>query len=362
MSLALEKSDASLTVFGYGWDDSVIDSGVAETEEGLALEDFSYDLDYDFDSDFDWEALADDLNISLDLDGNIDLTQQEDLSQELSDLSQDEDAIYNYMVDHDPSEGVPARIRIIQLPDKLEYNDGDTIDFTGIIVAAYASLTTRTPFIMEGAEGPHQNQIPFEELRFPVTQVKFEGLQYYLVDSDISISGIESEITYFKNKLSYARPDGVSFRTHTLTGNARATFISNKYSGTPANGAILVASDSPDDCCEYRYNETDDPGDVWTLSLSKSYTYEGKTVYYHWHRNWLSFNLIDESPPEAFKAITWKAKYYSWDLIPAGLIAWVMMYGEAKSNGGQLTVPVQWSTDYQAEPYEDSFEIQSGKG
>ncbi len=35
--------------------------------------------------------------------------------------------------------------------------------------------------------------------------------------------------------------------------------------------------------------------------------------------------------------------------------AYVMLYGETKPT--ELTIPVQWQTDYRAEPYEASFEI-----
>ncbi len=197
MSLNLEKNKARLTVFGKGWNDVIIDSGEGETEEGIALEDFVdtlqydpsidlgydpsldpdydpsldpyYGLNYDFGSNFDWDAVAEDLEVSLDIDGNIDTDLIEELTEDIVNLAQDEDAIYNYMTSHDPSEGIPARIRVINPPDKLEYSEGEEIDFTGIVVAAYASLTTRTPFIMEGAAGPHQNQIPFDQLTFPVT-------------------------------------------------------------------------------------------------------------------------------------------------------------------------------------------------
>ncbi len=197
MSLNLAIDKARMTVWGEGWNDAAIDSGEGETEEGDVLEDYvnnldydpesdpdfdpfdipgydpdtglDYDLTYDFGENFNWDALAEDLDINLDIDGNIDVDQIETLTKAIADLANNEEAIYNYMTDHGDSTGIPARIRVTNPPDRLEYNDGDEIDFTGIVVCAYSSLTTRTPFIRSEWGGPRHNQIPFEELTFPVT-------------------------------------------------------------------------------------------------------------------------------------------------------------------------------------------------
>lgn len=55
-----------------------------------------------------------------------------------------------------------ASIEVTKSPNKVEYNDGDTIDFTGIEVTAYKE------------DNSVFGVIPFEELIFPVT-VASEG-------------------------------------------------------------------------------------------------------------------------------------------------------------------------------------------
>lgn len=68
------------------------------------------------------------------------------------------------------SEMVPSAIHIVIKPRKLEYEEGETLDFTGIHV-----------YLMDGnnhlftSEDYPTGEIPFEELMFPVTVVEGSG-------------------------------------------------------------------------------------------------------------------------------------------------------------------------------------------
>lgn len=52
---------------------------------------------------------------------------------------------------------LPSSIAVTTLPSKLSYNDGDAIDFTGLVVTAF------------DGNGESMGEVPFNELVFPVT-------------------------------------------------------------------------------------------------------------------------------------------------------------------------------------------------
>ena len=64
---------------------------------------------------------------------------------------------FNVVVYPSSPASIPASIRVITPPTKTTYEDGETIDFTGIEVKAYTE------------DGEEVESIPFEELIFPVT-------------------------------------------------------------------------------------------------------------------------------------------------------------------------------------------------
>ncbi len=353
MSLEVPKNEAMLTVFGYGWNDTVNDSGDGKTEDGLALEDFCYDLNYDFGDDFDWESLAQDLDISLDLDGDIDLSQQESLSQDLTNLADNEEAIYNYMTDHGDSSGIPARIRVTNPPDKLEYNDGDEIDFTGLVVCAYSSLTTRTPFIRQEWEGPRHNQIPFDELSFPVTVAEGSGDIRY---SNTEVIFVIAPIVMFSGFVYYRTNDYNPGETYEERWTGHGAFMSFISLHRDLNDICRInASSDPDAYIELYHEWPADYGKAserLTTRLNRSYTKDGKTVYYSYSG---AFSLpISAERAQQCVTDTWQRPYY----VSKADVAWAMIYGELSSESTTVTIPVQWQTEYWEEPYEASFEIQ----
>lgn len=71
----------------------------------------------------------------------------------------------NEVITHEDGDGtvtevVPSLISVTKRPDRLGYRIGDTIDYTGIVVHAYA------------ADGTDMGEIPFNELIFPEDKVR----------------------------------------------------------------------------------------------------------------------------------------------------------------------------------------------
>ncbi len=347
MSLNLEKNKARMTVMGYGWNDSVTDSGDGTTEDGLALEDFCDDLGYDFGDNFDWDSLAQDLDINLDLDGNIDLSQQESLSEDLANLADNEDAINSYLADNSLSTGVPARIRVINPPDKTVYEAGETIDYTGIVVAAYASLTTRAPFIMEGASGPHQNQIPFDELTFPVMTIGKSGQSEgelpkykWIPHGDCSPSGMLEEAactdvsedsegidrSYIKRRTTYGK-----WGVYRREGSEWYTYVFAAKYGTE-NIIYVIGS----------YEDKTGAGNDHTYSYL---TQRLKKQYFKYFI-YGEFGATPNFVPQGVQVLSSLTEVLDamWD-------------GKWEPEPETISIPVQWQTDYQIEPYEASVDI-----
>ena len=59
---------------------------------------------------------------------------------------------------------IPSAIRIETLPAQLLYTEGDTIDYSGIVVGAYDS------------QGNRMQEVPFSELFFPVNTAHSDGM------------------------------------------------------------------------------------------------------------------------------------------------------------------------------------------
>ncbi len=407
MSLTLEKNEAELTVFGFGWDDASIDSGEGETEEGSALEDFvndleydpetdtdfstddipgydpdnpgydpdtglPYDLTYDFGENFNWDALAENLNINLDLDGNIDVDQIENLTQEITNLAHNEEAIYNYMTDHVDSTGIPARIRVTNPPDKLEYNDGDEIDYSGIIVCAYSSLTTRTPFIRQEWDGPRHNQIPFSELTFPVAVAERSTgeimLPEYPKGGDvITITSIAKcrDMIYglFKKNGLKIRYESTYLEQKTEQGFDECD---TTYGDRMLHFYIGRAS--------YEHDEGFDNVTYVQVIITYLTVSIGDTIIAGTHcgRNFYwNINGHREGDEWVVTAVgPFLRSNYDADITFVGgryssyVITSTYSYSEYKACNLNIeevnssAIPVQWQTEYREEPYEASFEIQ----
>ncbi len=363
MSLNIERNKARMTVWGRGWNDEVIDSGEGYTEDGLALEDFSADLNYDFGTDFDWDSLAQDLDINLDIDGNIDLTQQESLSQDLTDLANNEDAIYGYMTDHGDSDGIPARIRVTNPPDTLEYSDGDEIDFTGLVVCAYTSLTTRTPFIRQEWDGPRHNQIPFEELSFPVTTVSAGDASETAEFPEYKNSGsitVESIVSGHAVLNSLMREGGISISVPADIQRKIDNFFDTSVYGMMWY-FISIWGIPTSDGVVMRFMKSPAPSIGSTRRLGRNdyaaYIREELVFYGTGNGPAAQVDRVERIDHTYYYSLMKRTTYVGHGFEPDVYYAFGTNVG-ASEGPGIVSVPVQWQTEYREEPYEASFEIQ----
>lgn len=108
--------------------------------------------------------------------------------------------------------GLPAYIRITQNPTKMDYTDGETMDYTGIVVHAYNS------------DGIDMGAVPFNELVFPVTEVE-------LMDSEWTDgNGINAKMIFYTQQ--WVRRENI--RTGVIT--EYSIYCCNEPLGTDING------------------------------------------------------------------------------------------------------------------------------
>ena len=92
-------------------------------------------------------------------------------SAKAGEVAFDDDSLFWFLLGRQKgaSGPMPAYIRITTPPTKTEYVDGDTIDFTGLVVTAYNE--DDTPFTDRGWTN---GDIPNNLLTFPVTVAHYE--------------------------------------------------------------------------------------------------------------------------------------------------------------------------------------------
>lgn len=228
-------------------------------------------------------------------------------------------------VHRDPETGeivetiIPASIRITTPPSKTTYNDGETINFTGMVVKAYKSSGD----VWTDSTHP-DGVIPNNELVFPVTTASGGGgLPSY--ESDGSIVG---------TKIKSVEMSGI-----TVIGQVEE--LDEKYSINPTghtvqiaivNGTYIVASSSPFDYCWFNKSKINGSGSRGFALSSQAFTLNGLTVHYK-TTSFPAYNIMENNhgiiPVNTVPGDHSFAEC-AWEMIHTGV-----QYGNQE-------VPVQW--------------------
>lgn len=149
----------------------------------------------------------------------------------------------------------PNAIHITKTPDKMDYSDGETIDYTGIQVMLYKSYN-------EGPDGANSvlfrddrygdSIIPFDELIFPNSTASIVSGDVSIVTSEIKTSGtIRIESISENSILGLARLLVNADPLHTFAQNSaynafwqQVNSLNSSYGGCAAVGHRLVAGAS----------------------------------------------------------------------------------------------------------------------
>lgn len=229
---------------------------------------------------------------------------------------------------------IPSSIRITTQPTTTEYYDGDTIDYTGMVVTKY------------DANGQSMGTVALSELILPVTQADVSKA------SKDSMSGPDGTVgqIYVIDASEAVAPNRVLITSgpfeSTVTGEVRfARLYRNTMDG---QGVGIFASDTPGNRLWYGPSASSS-GYYIQANLSAPYTYNGKTVYYSAAA---SYGYGDQSDTDFYVQMSGSRENYDRN---SGLNAWTMIYGELVK--GSQTIPVKWPRTGDGKVLETNFEI-----
>lgn len=239
---------------------------------------------------------------------------------------------------------VPSSIKITTPPTRLEYTDGDLIDFTELVVKAYKKATG-----LFTDESYPEGIIPHSELDFPVKVAD------YSAGSSESQSHVEgnlpqpipySEGASFSGITTYpsGRYDNVHWAAN-RTVRAFTTVNSNEdvtYCFASAEGPVTVTKTTL-----ISYPDAEELQRMVDKYNSASAIVNGETIYYATYVAPHSADTYSFSMP----TIRTNASFNSEDV-------YALLFGTQPGGDGMvLTVPVQWLSPYTGETFEDSFTI-----
>lgn len=232
----------------------------------------------------------------------------------------------------------PSSIVVTTPPTKTSYRDGETINYTGMVVKAYL----KTGGLWTDVSHP-SGTISNADLILPVTTADFSQAGNKHATSSIVSGDIPTASSV---KFATKNMPAVG-RTHTIQYSYSGLAIALKHDGSSSKLYILWASDSPGASVLYHVlNYWDDTGEYISNTYEQkatnhTYTYNDKTVYYGTVHSNFGYTVSDislEDSPEI-----------------SGEVAWTIVYGDIE--GGSQEIPVQWYRP-NGDRLETSFEIE----
>lgn len=211
-------------------------------------------------------------------------------------------------------------IQITTPPTKTTYQDGETIDFSGLVVHGYSST------------GRDMGVIPLNKLTISPTSATYDPTS---ASSSATSSLIDGSIGF--GGYSYRESENAQyFLRYTITESGADAYV-HWVSGNTLNvlGAATAAGEST--ALHVTYSQkTGQVEDQYTIKypINRSYTYGGKTVYYEVAGNIGAASSSVISPPITNPGAA-----------NDGEIAWTVIYGEITEKHSTQTITVSYTND-----------------
>lgn len=228
---------------------------------------------------------------------------------------------------------IPESIRITTLPTKVNYTNGETINYSGIVVHAYSSA------------GRDLGEVPFNELVFPVTQALASGEEW--TDGQ----GLNAKMLYFTPHYgAYLNPSTL------LPYNEYTNYLDSSLVGT-YNGHTAAYNDSsnPSTRLITRYNNRNYMATIaGSRKIGLACNYEDELIGGRIYRGWLGVSSSTaRAGDNAFEAVA------AYDDIITGVP--VSTVNPTTIDISTLhaiqTLPVQWPSADAGTTLETSFTI-----
>ena len=210
-------------------------------------------------------------------------------------------------------------IQITTPPAKTTYQDGETIDFSGLVVHGYSST------------GRDMGVIPLNKLSISPTTATYDPetasstVSSDLVDNDINCAGYR--YTKHEDVLSVneSTSSGADAYAMTINGNDLTTVIAAGASGVTSTELRITTS-----------KETGQIIDSVTsyAQLVSQYTHNDKTVYY-WVGAGIGQANIEVKQPQPS----------NWGSANAPQIAWTIVYGTVTTKHSVQTITISYTND-----------------
>lgn len=226
---------------------------------------------------------------------------------------------------------LPSSISVVTPPTITTYEDGATIDFSGMVVKGYL----KSGDLWTDSDHP-DGVIPISELTLPVTIADIDGVSGQTASSPI----VSGEIPCGPSGLVVYGPTGSTADTHyTISCDA---VLWEQY----ANNGVryFYASANPNAVCQMHFSLPDGQSEDYTAIMRHAYEYDGKTVYYGTGTYGVSNRIIKSVSPDATEI---------YNSNSPDSIAWTIIYGTI-TPGGQV-IPVQYMIGI--DTLESSFSI-----
>jgi hypothetical protein len=237
---------------------------------------------------------------------------------------------------------VPVAIVITKLPNKLSYSDGDTIDFTGIVVKLYSKYEET-----EDESGTHIDAKPYRDNRYPDGTIPFNELIFPITEA-----GGARDPTYTTpadDSSSVYKYSGVTFSFVEVPVGTE--FLGNLYEEEYGwRTFTIVGADAPVFAVGYTNS-----------SIRHDYVYIASAKEFHMHYRGPT-GLGGVSEAEIYNdhyEIQCSKENNAW--LPTVPINSGFVYSDMVKFGSggaaKRTVPVQWRSPYDGETLETSYKI-----